>query len=905
MDAARWERIQVLFHEVADLPGPAQRAFLETECRDDPALMAEVLGLLEEDARGESLLDRDVANVAGQVLEQGIPPALLDQDFGPYRMQRMLGEGGMGVVYLAERADLGSVAAIKILRDAWLSPDRRERFASEQRTLAQLNHPAIARLYDASTLPDGTPWFVMEYVEGVPLTKFCEEHASAMPQRLRLFRAVCEAVEHAHRHLIVHRDLKPSNILVKPDGSVKLLDFGIAKQLDSLEGPVDRTRTGLRLMTPAYAAPEQILGDPVGIHTDIYTLGVVLYELLTGRLPFDLSNRTPGEAETAIIKQGRERPSAAAKEKSISRRAWADLDVLCLTTMHIEPQRRYRTVEALIRDIDHYLAGEPPEARPETFGYRMGKHVRRNWQPVSAAAASLLVVVSLVVFYTVRLATARNAAVAEAGRTQRIQRFMLNLFQGGDEAVGPADSLRVVTLLDRGVQEAQALDGEPAVQAELRETLGSIYQKLGKLERADSLLGAALDQRRSLFGPDNAEVARSLVALGRLRVDQAQDEEAERLAREGLEMSKRQLRPNDPAIASATLALGQILEDRGRYAEAIEVLEEAVRLRRAAGGPPTPELASSLRELANTHYYAGHLAVADSLDRLILGMTRQLNDERHPLVAEDLINLGAVQQEWGHYQEAERYYRQALDITQAFYGPNHYKTAAGLTVLGRALRFEPHGNDEAGRLLQQALAIRELVFRTVHPQVASTLNEMGGVALARNRFAEAEVLARRVLAIYRTVYGGKHAFTGVGVSNLASVYVAQQQYARAEPLYREAIEIFTESQGAEHLNTGIARIKLGRTLLRQRRYAEAVRETLAGYEILAKRTDRGVSWLVDARKDLVVAYDSLKQPGAGGEVQSGAGRHGEQSRQRRQAAVIEASDPTRLEPESLFSVKGR
>jgi len=219
-----------------------------------------------------------------------------------------------------------------------------------------------------------------------------------------------------------------------------------------------------------------------------------------------------------------------------------------------------------------------------------------------------------------------------------------------------------------------------------------------------------------------------------------------------------------------------------------------------------------------------------------------------------------VQQEWGHYQEAERYYRQALDITQAFYGPNHYKTAAGLTVLGRALRFEPHGNDEAGRLLQQALAIRERVFGKVHPQVASTLNDLGGVALARGRFDEAEALAKRVLAIYRTVYGRKHAFTGVGVANLASVYLKHNQYSQAEPLFREAIGIFTETQGAEHLNTGIARIKLGRTLLRQHRYAEAVGETLAGYEILAKRTDRGVSWLVDARKDLVAAYDALGQP---------------------------------------------
>src|SRR5256712_1671395 len=419
MGAARWERVQAIFHEVADLPQPAQRALLEAECREDPALMVEVLGLLEEDARSDSLLASDAADVAGEVLDAAIPPAFLNQDFGPYRISNVLGQGGMGVVYLAERKDLGSVAAIKILRDAWLSPERRERFASEQRTLAQLNHPAIARLYDADTLPDGTPWFVMEYVEGVPLTTFCEEHASSVTERLRLFRAVCEAVEHAHRHLIVHRELMPASILVKPDGSVKLLDFGMAKQLDSLEGPVDRTRTGLRLMTPAYAAPEQILGDPVGIHTDIYTLGVVLYELLTGRVPFDLSNRTPGEAETAIIKQGRERPSAAAKEKSISRRAWADLDVLCLTAMHIEPQRRYRTVEALIRDIDHYLTGEPLEARPDTFGYRLGKYVRRNWRPGSAATAAFIDVCGLVVFYTVRLPTGRDGPRPRAGRAPR------------------------------------------------------------------------------------------------------------------------------------------------------------------------------------------------------------------------------------------------------------------------------------------------------------------------------------------------------------------------------------------------------------------------------------------------------------------------------------------------------
>ncbi len=343
MDSVRWERIQSLFHEVADLPEPDQRAFLKTACNGDEELMAEVIALVDEDTRGASLLDRDLAVVAHQVLDQANPASLPFKKFGPYRIKKALGEGGMGVVYLAERVDLGSLVAIKLLRDAWLSPARRERFASEQRTLAQLNHPSIARLYDADTLDDGTPWFVMEYVEGVPLTEYCVEHRCSIEERLRLFRAVCEAVQYAHQHAVIHRDLKPSNILVKADGSIRLLDFGIAKHLENLETPAnlgqtelgqtekEQTMTGLRLMTPAYAAPEQVRGERLGMHSDVYSLGVVLYELLAGEIPFDLSRKSPGEAESMILTQDPARPSAVAKGaasiSSVSRTAWVDLDV--------------------------------------------------------------------------------------------------------------------------------------------------------------------------------------------------------------------------------------------------------------------------------------------------------------------------------------------------------------------------------------------------------------------------------------------------------------------------------------------------------------------------------------------------------------------------------------------------
>src|SRR5271163_2716705 len=313
MDSARWQKIQTLFHKAADIPETEQRTFLESECADDPALVGEVIILLEEDARGASMLDGDIAHVAHQILLDPSSAPLVFHEFGPYRILKKLGEGGMGIVYLAEREDLGSQVAIKILRDAWLSPARRELFATEQRTLAQLNHPSIARLYDADTSPDGTPFFVMEYVEGIPLTDYCRTKKCTIPERLRLFRAVCEAVLYAHQHAVIHRDLKPSNILVKSDGSVRLLDFGIAKHLENLGESVEQTITGLRLMTPAYAAPEQIRGEQVGIHSDVYSLGVLLYELLAGRLPFDLSNCTPAQAENVLTEQEAERPSAVSE----------------------------------------------------------------------------------------------------------------------------------------------------------------------------------------------------------------------------------------------------------------------------------------------------------------------------------------------------------------------------------------------------------------------------------------------------------------------------------------------------------------------------------------------------------------------------------------------------------------
>ena len=863
MDSMRWERMQSLFHDAAERPTEARAEFLRAACAGDEALFADVTAMLDRDAGRSSLLDRDVADLAGSVIGGGLPETLAAQKFGPYRLTQLLGEGGMGIVCLGVRDDLDSVAAIKILRDAWISPARRERFASEQRILAQLNHPSIARLYDADTLPGGTPWLAMEYVEGVPLTRHCRARGASIADRLGAFRHVCDAVQHAHRHMVVHRDLKPSNILVTADGRVKLLDFGISRQLAAIDRAADPTTTIVRHLTPTYAAPEQIRGEATTVQTDVYSLGVILYELLAGRTPFDLTGLAPAKAEQTLLESEPQRPSLVARQTagsagSLSASAWSDLDVLCMTAMHKDPSHRYGSVEAVIRDIDHYLADEPLEARPDTFGYRGRKFILRNWRPALAGAMVLMLVVGLVGFYTVRLAAARNAAVAQATRTDRIQRFMLRLFDGGEKEAGPADTLRVVTLIDRGLLDARTLDREPLVQSELYETLGGIYERLGKFDQADTLLQSSIDTRRSLLPSNSPDIARGVTALARLRSDQARFDEAERLAREGLAVARATLRSDDPQVADATEAVGEILEQRGEYDQAIAMLQEAVTLRSKPGADPS-DLAAALYELANANFYAGHLDVAESLNQRSLTLHRELYGNAHPLVAEDLINLGAIQYERGRYVDAEAFYRKALEIIRTWYGKDSYRTASNLTMLGRCL-YQEKRFDEANGLLSDALAIQERVFGKVHPRVASALNDLGNVAMGQERFDDAERHFRRIGEIYRSVYGDKHYLVGIATSNLAGVYMARSDFTTAEKMYRAAVATFSATQSPVHLNTGIARIKLGRSLLRQGRTAEAEVESKAGYDIVAKQTAPTVSWLKTAREDLAAAYDVLHRP---------------------------------------------
>jgi serine/threonine-protein kinase len=862
MEETRWRQVQSIFDQVADLPRADQHSAIKELSGADELLDAEVRALLDEDAQPNPLLDQGLIHAAGVALESAHLTSLVRRQVGPYRLLRLLGEGGMGVVYLAERMDIGGQVAIKFLRDAWLSPMRRERFAAEQRSLARLNHPAIARIYDSGSLEDGTPWFVMEYADALPLTEYWKQRRASLREGLRLFRDVCRAVEYAHEHAIIHRDLKPSNILVTKSGEIKLLDFGIAKQMTPDTGSADRTVAGLRLMTPAYAAPEQMTDGAIGVYTDVYALGVILYELLTERLPFDGGIADLDAGALWKIRSAVEKPSQAIqrlppdRRGSASKGEWADLDLLCLTALRVEPAERYRSVAAMIRDVEALLEGRPLEAHPERFRYRAGKFIRRHRRSLAGTAAVFLLIAATVIFFTNRLARARNAALAEAERTRRIQQFTEDLFEGGDKSAGPSGDLKVTDLLDRGRQQAASLNGDPDVQADMRSTLGGIYQKLGKLDQAEPLLVSALEARRQLPKRDDRKVAESLVALGLLRKEEARLDEAEGLVRQALELERRTLPSNRADIAKALVALGSIEEVRGRYDQARQAYEEALTLP-PPNAAPTAETAENLTGLADVNFYQGKYDLAQSENQQALAINHQLFGEKHPSVAQQLNNLGAIAMHHGQYTQAEADYRESLAITKAWYGAEHPETAANQDALAQSLIFQKK-YDEAEVLLGQALAIQEQVHGRKHPAVALALNELGSLAFSRDQDDAALTRFQEAADIWRAVYGENHQFMGVAYSNLGSVYLDRKDFPRAEEMFRRALARFAVALPDENMNSAIAHLKLGRTLLRQKRFADAEPETLHAYHYLVKQVDSTNGYFVGARKDLNAIYLGLK-----------------------------------------------
>jgi len=817
MTPDRWQEIQALFQQAADLDTTAQAAYLAQATASDADLRIEVAALLRAERRsGAGSFIADAIGRVARDMADVVAASRVGERVGPYRLVREIGHGGMGTVYLAERADeqYQASVAIKFVRGAIAAPELARRLRGERQILASLTHPNIAWLLDGGTAADGTPYLVMEYVDGAPIDRWCDDHGLMLDGRLALFGRVCAAVQHAHQGLVVHRDLKPSNILVTADGTPKLVDFGIAKLLAD-EG-ADATGTA-RLMTPAWAAPEQVRGGRITVGTDVYALGAVLYRLLTGRTPIDVSGASAGEIERRISETVPVLPSTAARETGA---AWqrglrGDLDTIVLKALRKEPERRYASVEQLAEDLRRHQDGRPVSARPDTWRYRTGKFVRRHRAAVVATAA----VLALTAGYTVQLARERDRARTEAAKAGQVATFLQDLFEVSDPSQSRGATITARELLDRGARRvATGLAGQPEVQATLMQVIGRVYDRLGLYRPAVEQFTSALRIRRQLFGSLNHDVAESESWLGGSLQRMGDPRAAVPHFREQLRIERALHQGDDEHLVSTLADLGAFLRRDEQLDEAEQVLREALAMRRRLGRNDDSQALLD-DALASAMEAKGNYQDAEPLFRQAVALVRG----RHPADSANLSialnNHAEVLSILGRYDDAIAAQREALAILLAVYGPDHADVAAYRVGLGRALRA---GGDLAGAEEQFRLALADTMrLGPWHPDIATSFGFLGTTLLAEGRPAEAEAPLRRALAIRRKSLGPEHPFVAISMNELAGVYLARHEWARAEAQYRAALALRRRVYPNGHPYIAYSLVGLARTLLGEHRGPEA------------------------------------------------------------------------------------
>ena len=784
----RWHAIQQAL-DGALTCAPAERvAYLTQVCGGDADLREAVERLLRASEAGSDFLDSPAEEYAAPLARSLEAEAGLVGEgarIGPFRVLRELGHGGMGTVWLAERDDeFRQLVALKLVRGAVALNDHLvRRFREERQILASLDHPGIAHLVDGGVTSEGLPWFAMEYVEGIPLDRYARDRELSLETRLDLFLSVCDAVQYAHRNLVVHRDLKPSNILVTADGQVKLLDFGIAKLLRAGEASdATLTATALHPLTPEYASPEQLRGEPITVASDVYSLGVTLCELLSGRRPYHLTGRQPHEVARVVLEERPDPPSELAP-RPLRRRLRGDLDTIVLTAIRTETQRRYQTVEQLAGDVRRHQQGLPVTARRDTWSYRAGKFIRRHRLGVAAGS---VVGLSLVGGLAGTLWQARVAA-REATKEREVRSFLVDLFRGSSPQESRGRDITARELLERGTQRLDtALAGQPDVQAELFGMLGVIHRDLGLYPRADSLLGRAVRLTRALEGETAPEVAERLTEWATVLTEEARYDEADSLLRQALAIRRSKRGPDDSTVAKTLRELGSVQRRKANYDQAEAFHREALVIDRAQSGVASLAAAEDLNDLGVVLVEAKKFAAADSAGREALAIRRKLLDAGHPDVLVSLHNLASVRQAVGDYGEAERLYREVLQERRRLYPQGHPLMADDLHEL--ALTLQGAGRmAEAESLLRETLSMRRSLLGPDHPETIGAVNSLAVVHYFRGNLAAAEEDMREVLANWRRTLGENHRNTLFALNNLGSILREEGEYAEAEPILRDAL----------------------------------------------------------------------------------------------------------------------
>jgi eukaryotic-like serine/threonine-protein kinase len=789
LSSTRRAEIEEVFEHALDLEPDRRDAWVRDRCADDAVLRSEVEALLTAHESPPGILERHFTPATTALASE----PLRDRRIGPYRVVRELGRGGMGVVYLAERVDgeFRREVAIKLLRN---SPDAEElhrRFIAERQILASLSHPHIAQLLDGGTTEGQLPYLVMEYVDGLPITTYCDRHGLDIASRLRLFVDVCRAVSSAHQNLIIHRDIKPGNVLVTAAGQVKLLDFGIAKLLNSAIGgmALPHTRTTFRVMTPDYASPEQVRGEPLGTASDVYALGVVLYELLAGRRPYEIRTGAAQELHELVCEREPERPSTWAKRapspddtvtstsaaiassrgtspERLQRVLEGDLDAIVMMALRKEPRRRYGSAELLAEDIERHLAGLPVLARHPSRAYYFGKFLRRHRTAVTLGAIagmSLIVSTAIAVKQTATARRERDRATAALTQAQQALHeseettsFLAGLFDADVPAPGSNAPGTTEELIARGMSQAEQLGSRPLVQARMLEGMGRIYQNAGRLSDAKQAYERSLALRRANGAGESAEAATTLVHLA------------------------------------------NTLRVIGRYATADSAAWQALRIFEKVNGPSDPSAADAWQMLSMLAVYRSDLRASEAYARRAAELRVAAYGADDPRTAYAVEMLGGALRRLGRYEEGERYMRQAIALYERDKGPNDLGLIVPLYRLADAVARDRGDYDEAAQLMERGLAIAKATLGEGHPRTAYTLEFLGALESRRGNFAKAERLSRLAVQIFDRTLGRRDVAVADAYADLAKVYSRVGRWSDAEEVQRTAITVYEKTLGRAH-----------------------------------------------------------------------------------------------------------
>ncbi len=867
-----WQLLEEIFHGAVDLEPLARAAFLDRKCRENAELRNEAEVLLNSADKTWGFFQKPFQAAAQQATPaMGVP----GQRIGTYRIIRLLGEGGMGTVYLADRADdlYEQQVAIKLVHaGAGRTRDLLLRFAAERQILANLAHPNIARLLDAGITPEGAPYLVMEYIEGVAIDKYVAAQSLSLAERLRIFRTVCAAVEYAHRNLVVHRDIKPANILVTSEGAPKLLDFGIAKLLQpastsATEPATALTRATERLMTPEYASPEQARGEAVTTATDVYALGGLLYALLTGRPPFQVASSNPLEIARVICEQPPTRPSAAARNHSTlhgheQSRLKGDLDNIVLKALRKEPEKRYATVGEFSEDVRRYLEGFPLQAGSQAWTYRAQKFIGRHKAAAGAAALMVLAIIGFSIAMAILAQRARREranAVNEQHKAQQEAAFLSGLFRAATPDAERGKTITARDVLDIGAGRIdRELTAQPEVRAAMLNSIGDSYVALGLYPQAQPLLMEAYSLRKQHAGPGTLELAESASSLSEVWNAEGNYKEQEALLREALGLRQRLAGETSPLVAQSLLSLGEclylqsrmkeaepvlrkaiavspensdtragaqnflalVIEKKGASAEAAQLLRTASDISARTEGKDSPDYLTSMHNLVGALRDLGDLNGAEATERQVLAIRQRVSGPDHPHTTYSLNNLGWILLEKGDWAAAEPFLRQAYDLNRKKLGDRNPRIAVSMNNLGRVL--EDKG-DYAGaeKLYRQGLAILDENKLSESWSAARIVGNMVLLDLDRGDYSGAERTALQALELDRKLGGDDSPDLATTLIDLGVARFYQRDNAQAETLLRQALDIRGKIYPAGHMFIIAAEVRLGEVLTATGKLSEA------------------------------------------------------------------------------------